>query len=74
MEAVNMKNQIPNSKKDKPVYENIEEVQQALERDMQTQQELQNIINKLEDQFETSSARSQQLDVDIKAVRELKAF
>ena len=60
--------------KNEPVYENISEVQKALERDLEAQQELQNLIEKLNDQFETSSVASQHLEVSIKDMRMLKSF
>ena len=60
--------------KSEPVYENISEVQKSLERDLEAQQELQNLIEKLNDQFETSSVASQHLEVSIKDMRMLKSF
>ena len=52
--------------KNEPVYESVDQVQQALERDLETQQELQTLIEKLNDQFETSSVASQNLNVNKK--------
>ena len=55
-------------------YKTVDEVQKAIERDIEAQQELQKIILKLEEEFETSSVRSQNLDVDLGGLRELKSL